>query len=432
MDMDIDDPQSHTNRRPEEDEVVRLKKLLTNVLTRYNQETAQCSLELAQLREAMRVATETNDRLQRRVHMSWGHYDHLRHLLSVVEEERNLLLRENKVLVNRVDRQKVVMRELVVKLSTRPGGQRNWVDSSSSSDSDGDDICRDNQGSTTAPCTTTTTTTKRRHVVTDDIRTEQEEREEAQRKRKVRRLYETPDLTVAEADRDDAEKEYIEWIQGDRHTGAKQLQLKLAMDRVTFRLDAAIDYTTELRKGIHMPCPESSDQRCHAVGLNLIKQILNYYARVRHVSLTDSELVILKADVNDKSLNIHCCTVEQNIHDKYTEAEVLRHLFKHTPSDRLLMSLDAQTMLDQLIQLLTTVKSDVDGSTQQQQQQQQQSPGNIALILDDIKHERLPLDRYCFRCSGLCKTPTMITTDADRIVFCHAVCYMLSGLQQQQ
>lgn len=130
-----------------------------------------------------------------------------------------------------------------------------------------------------------------------------------------------------------------------------------------------------------MHCP-LGDQRCHNVGLNLMKRIVNYYAEVRELPLSADEFALLKRDLNDAKRNLRCCSVEQNTRDKDVEHELLQFLFHGEP----LQSEAAQLMLIQLKALLRRLRSEV-------------PQGALAQMADDIVQERLPLrNTHCLSC----------------------------------
>lgn len=157
-------------------------------------------------------------------------------------------------------------------------------------------------------------------------------------------------------------------------------------------------------------CGVPGDQRCHDTGLNLMKEILNYYTTVRSITLDDEELSVLKHDINDPHINIRCCSFADNVRDKYTEKEVLRYIFHREPTRASDMSPVARHMFAQLVAFLETVRSHT------------RIDGHVALILDDIRGEKFPLQRYCFACQSLCLPSDAIGSSSNRFAFCQVLC----------
>lgn len=89
-----------------------------------------------------------------------------------------------------------------------------------------------------------------------------------------------------------------------------------------------ITTTRHIRKRSPLRC-RGGDQGAHVVGLNLIKQLLNFYSTERDIVVGDAVITQLKEDINRAS-NFACETPEENTEDKYTEEEVLAVLFHGT------------------------------------------------------------------------------------------------------
>jgi hypothetical protein len=145
----------------------------------------------------------------------------------------------------------------------------------------------------------------------------------------------------------------------------------------TYREDGIMQTTKELRKFPKMSCPDQW-QRCHEVGLNLIKKILNYYTRVHRLTLSKEEFDVLKRDINDESLNMRCCSIESNKEDIVIEREVLEYIF----DGKLLETEPARQMFRRLLTFLSVVDSHLNYDSK------------MTIILNDLKAENFPLPHY--------------------------------------
>lgn len=156
---------------------------------------------------------------------------------------------------------------------------------------------------------------------------------------------------------------------------------------ITSYLDnGIIDSTRELREHIDKSCPDEW-QRCHIVGLNLLKEILNHYTRIKNLVLTPNSFLIIKHDLNDVNENIECCTPERNHSDVEVEKDVLAYIFK----GRELVTTESREMFDALIALLDRVYEHTSHDIR------------VGKILSDIKNRSFPLQRYCFQCHQECE-----------------------------
>lgn len=144
-----------------------------------------------------------------------------------------------------------------------------------------------------------------------------------------------------------------------------------------YREDGIMRTTKELREFPKMSCPDQW-QRCHEVGLNLIKKILNYYTRVHRLTLSKEEFDVLKRDINDESLNMRCCSIESNKEDIVIEREVLEYIF----DGKLLETESARQMFRRLLTFLSVVDGHLNYDSK------------ITIILNDLKTENFPLPRY--------------------------------------
>jgi len=165
----------------------------------------------------------------------------------------------------------------------------------------------------------------------------------------------------------------------EQQVHALSSQLNLA----NYLADGEMQTTKELRQRPAMACLEDW-QRCHNVGLNLLKQILNHYSLVRQLRLTRQEFLTLRRDVNDPRLNLRCCSPEANTVDKAVEAEVLDHVFRGAA----LSTVAAQQMFQQLLDFLAVVRRDTAQSE------------SVGTMLDELERRQFPLQRYCFECDA--------------------------------
>lgn len=164
--------------------------------------------------------------------------------------------------------------------------------------------------------------------------------------------------------------------------------------------DGVVNSTRELRQTPSLQC-DSGWQRCHLVGLNLLKRILNHYSQVRQLRLEPSTYAVLRATANEPT-NLQCCTPEENRDDTVVEKEVLDHLFR----GETLQSAEAKQMLVQLQSLLAQVDSLTGDPVLEQ-------------VLSDLRASRFPLQRYCFSCRSA--TTGREPTPSTR-AFCSVLC----------
>ena len=180
-------------------------------------------------------------------------------------------------------------------------------------------------------------------------------------------------------------KQRLEPSTGNKRRATEDVQID-ALLLSTYKEDGIMESTREIRKKINMSCPDQW-QRCHTVGLNLMKKILNYYTRVEGLILSNEEYMTLKRDINDNDINIQCCSPDDNQNDIVIEKEVLNYIFKGTP----LKTTPAFAMFRSLKDLLSIVK----GHTVKHDK--------IDVILNDLTKEQFPLSRYCRTCHGVTK-----------------------------
>ncbi len=167
--------------------------------------------------------------------------------------------------------------------------------------------------------------------------------------------------------------------------------------------NGVVDTTRELRQRPALRCEEGA-QRCHDVGLNLLKRVLNHYTLVRHLRLEPSTYAALRLEANALQ-NLRCCTPQENREDTVVERELLQHMFRGEP----LRSPEARLMLQQLQTLLQQVAS-------------HSSDTALAQVLQDVQAQRFPLQRYCFSC----REPTQGREAApSTLAFCSATCQRL-------
>lgn len=177
-------------------------------------------------------------------------------------------------------------------------------------------------------------------------------------------------------------KQRIEPVINKKRRATEDIQIdSLLLEN--YKKDGIMVSTRELRESIDMSCPDTW-QRCHIVGLNLMKKILNYYTRIVHLTLSDDEFDTLKNDINNQDINIRCCSINDNQEDKVIEKEVLSYIFDGYP----LQTDKARQMFHELIQFLSIVKSHTIEHSK------------INIIFKDLREERFPLSRYCYYCHG--------------------------------
>lgn len=97
-----------------------------------------------------------------------------------------------------------------------------------------------------------------------------------------------------------------------------------------------------------MVCSVTGDQRCHILGLNAVKVIFNHYG-FQCERIDDRALKELVIAVNALD-NLHCCSPEQNLQDKYTEELFLTvFLYRRTPYAQLTEeALEMYTMMQRV------------------------------------------------------------------------------------
>lgn len=141
--------------------------------------------------------------------------------------------------------------------------------------------------------------------------------------------------------------------------------------------DPVVIPTTRLiRKRSPIICKQG-DQAAHLLGLNIMKELFNFYATKRHVSIDDNVIDRLIVIINDKS-NFACESPEENLNDKYTEAEILDLLFNGTRTYEQ-MSMPAKEMFLLLRQLLADLLHEMPDS------------GELRLIRDEVEDGVFPL-----------------------------------------
>lgn len=141
--------------------------------------------------------------------------------------------------------------------------------------------------------------------------------------------------------------------------------------------DPVVIPTTRLiRKRSPIVC-KPGDQAAHLMGLNLAKELFNFYATKRDISIDESVLESLIRIINDEN-NFACETPAENEADKYTEAEILDLLFHGTRRYEE-MSVAAKEMFLRLRQLLADLlQASVDSN-------------ELRLIRDEIEKGEYPL-----------------------------------------
>lgn len=120
--------------------------------------------------------------------------------------------------------------------------------------------------------------------------------------------------------------------------------------------EEVIHSTREIRKMPRdMVCPITGDQRCHILGLNAAKVILNHYALEKCDRIDDETLSVLVESINDKQ-NLVCCSERQNEIDKETEKEFLDcFLYKRVSFDSL--STEALLMYDAMRRVFLAIEA---------------------------------------------------------------------------
>jgi hypothetical protein len=164
-----------------------------------------------------------------------------------------------------------------------------------------------------------------------------------------------------------------------------------------------IKTTRLIRKRSPIKC-HKGDQGAHLVGLNLAKELFNYYVEERNMAINEPELEELIRDINDKS-NFACETKQENIDDKGTEAEVLDMLFQgHLSYND--MSTDAQLMFNRLKALLDEMS------------RRRPESKRFAKILRELSSGEFPLPRHCANCNDAC----FVYESTTMIAFCDVFC----------
>lgn len=178
--------------------------------------------------------------------------------------------------------------------------------------------------------------------------------------------------------------------------------------------DKVITSTRELRRRIRsVHCDVKDDQKCHIVGLNLMKQLLNYYAKST-LKITEEELKRMVMDINRKS-NIRCCSPEANTHDKKVEREVLDLLIEGT-LDYVSLSPEALNMLNALKELLEAMIK---------RMQPKRAP-LFTCLLEHIEKREFPLPLFCFNCF----LPASMCEVGGTRIFCNGECQAMGALFQ--
>ena len=171
-----------------------------------------------------------------------------------------------------------------------------------------------------------------------------------------------------------------------------------------------IKSTREIREK-HVHCPVG-EQAAHLVGLNLAKELFNYYARERQMIISKEELALLKHDINKRE-NIECESVEANTHDKYTEREVLEMLFTGTRTYNDI-SVEAREMFRRLVNLLKDMLA---------QSTLRETDASIVIeIVRELEGREFPLQRHCHQCHLQC---FLYESDNKMTVFCDVTCQTL-------
>ena len=186
-----------------------------------------------------------------------------------------------------------------------------------------------------------------------------------------------------------------------------------------------IHRTGEIRRKPPIRCAQHN-QRCHIVGLNLAKQLLNYYAEKRQVVVSEAELDQWVQDLN-LATNFYCCSPERNTLDKYTEAELLHMLLGEEmgpvreqgpwPTTLDQLSPEARTMYDALKALIHGIQDHLSAKGR--------SSSVVDSIQEDLETGTLPLRLYCFECHSMSVTyreGTRLFCDID----CHEAFYLNS------
>jgi serine protease inhibitor len=121
----------------------------------------------------------------------------------------------------------------------------------------------------------------------------------------------------------------------------------------------ALHSTKSMRRKLRIKCPIKDDQRCHKVGLNLIKVLFNHDAEGWE---NNQELFDALVKISNLVSNIYCCSVAVNSHDKVVEEELLNCILydKITFSS---LSQNSRNMYTLLMNMLYIVRQEVKSKT---------------------------------------------------------------------
>ena len=182
-----------------------------------------------------------------------------------------------------------------------------------------------------------------------------------------------------------------------------------------------IQSTKELRrKPRHLKCGKGNEA-AHLVGLNLLKELFNFYSEKKHINLNSDELMQVIQDANDDMINLQCETHKMNaVYDKMIENEVLHYIFGEKTIDNVVViygyddiSSDAQLLFNRLKSLLSIIIYHL--------KQRDKDSNDIDQILNDLNTKPLPLSHYCFQCDK----PSIIGEITGIKVFCNESCQEL-------
>ena len=109
--------------------------------------------------------------------------------------------------------------------------------------------------------------------------------------------------------------------------------------------------TKELRvSNPRVKCPTNYN-KCHIVGLNLLKELFNRYG-LKCRDITADECIKHVRSYANEGGNLYCCTDVQNNEDKFVEKEVLASLFEN----RLPKTEEATKMLESFRNMLVEIQ----------------------------------------------------------------------------
>jgi hypothetical protein len=116
----------------------------------------------------------------------------------------------------------------------------------------------------------------------------------------------------------------------------------------------ALKSTRSMRRRLNVTCSLKSDQKCHKVGLNLIKVLFNHDVDgwEKDVLLFDTIVKWINLDSN-----IYCCSVQVNANDKEIE-ECLLDCILYQRRSFSSLSQDSVSMYTLLMSLLYAVSND--------------------------------------------------------------------------